>query len=223
MKLLTKDNNFIGLLIGQLMLIFTMPILSFIEDDISIYILHSAIIGMILLTIMGNSKKSKWFKLIIVLTVLEVVILIFAALLNDLLLTYFAISLSLFFLITSIVVAFKSVFYSEVITINQLVGASCIYLLLGIIGAILYSNLYYISVDSFTGLSQPNKKLHFPEFMYYSYVTLTTLGFGDITPISPIAKTMSFMQAIVGQLYLTIMVAGLVGKAINSSKNNKPS
>jgi len=214
--LLTKDNNFIGLLIGQLILIFTMPVLHYIDESAGRFILHAAIIGMILLTIMGNKKNSIWYKSIIALTLLEVIILIFAAFLNEIYLTYIAISLSLFFLVTSIVVAFKSVFFSPVITLNHLVGASCIYLLLGIIGAILYSNLFFISPDSFNGLSNANKKIHFSEFMYYSYVTLTTLGFGDITPISPVAKTMSFMQAIIGQLYLTIMVAGLVGKAISN-------
>ena len=217
--ILSNKNNFIGLLIGQLILIFTMPVLHYISEDAGKLILHSAIIGMILLTIIGNPKDSAWYKLIITLTALEVIILILAFFLNTLALTYIAISLSLFFLFTSIIVAFKSVFFSTNITLNQLVGASCIYLLLGIIWSILYSNLYYLLPNSFSGLSDINSKLHFPEFMYYSYVTLTTLGFGDITPISPVAKTLSFMQAIVGQLYLTIMVAGLVGKAINSSKN----
>jgi len=218
--LLTKDNHFIGLLIGQLILIFTMPLLHYISEDAGKFILHIAIIGMILLTILGNKRNSNWYKSIIVLTILEVIILILAALLNEIALTYIAISLSLFFLATSIAVAFKSVFFSPVITINQLVGASCIYLLLGIIGAILYSNLFFISPDSFIGINDKNIKVHFPEFLYYSYVTLTTLGFGDITPVSPVAKTLSFMQAIIGQLYLTIMVAGLVGKAINRSSHN---
>jgi len=217
--ILSKKNNFIGLLVGQLILIFTMPILHYISEGAGKLILHSAIIGMILLTIIGNRKDSTWYKLIITLTVLEVVILVLALFLDAFALTYIAISLSLFFLFASVFVAFKSVFFSTEITLNQLVGASCIYLLLGIIWAILYSNLFFISPNSFSGLSDISTKLHFPEFMYYSYVTLTTLGFGDITPISPVAKTLSFMQAIVGQLYLTIMVAGLVGKAINSSKN----
>ena len=185
--ILTKHNNFIGLLVGQLILIFTMPLLHYIDEEIGKLILHTAIIGMILLTLIGNQRKGNWYKLIITLT---------------------------------IVVAFKSVFFSPVITINQLVGASCIYLLLGIIWAILYSNLFFISPESFAGLSNENNKVHFPEFMYYSYVTLTTLGFGDIIPVSPVAKTLSFMQAIVGQLYLTIMVAGLVGKAINRKATN---
>ncbi len=219
MKLLTKENKFIGLLIGQLTLIFTMPILHYFDEDIGKYILHAAFIGMILIAIIGNHKHNAWYKSIIVLTIIEIIILIITTQTDHLLLTYIAISLSLFFLVISIGVAFKSVFYSATITINQLVGASCIYLLLGMIGAILYSNLFFISPDSFSGLSKKDIELHFPEFMYYSYVTLTTLGFGDIVPISPLAKTMSFMQAIIGQLYLTIMVAGLVGKAINNNKN----
>lgn len=214
--LLNKNNNFIGLLIGQLILIFTMPFISYIGEEAGKIILHIAIIGMILLTIFGNEKNTIWYKSIIVLTILEVIILVLATITNETIFTYIAISLSLFFLITSIAVAFKSIFFSEAISINQLVGASCIYILLGMIGAILYANLYYVSPLSFTGLSKSNTELHFPEFLYYSYVTLTTLGFGDIIPVSPVAKTMSFMQAIVGQLYLTIMVAGLVGKAINS-------
>ena len=218
--ILTKDNNFYGLLIGQLIMIITMPVLHYINEESAKLIFHAAIIGMILLTIIGNKKDSSWYKSIIVLTVLEVIILILATITHQLIFTYIAISLSLFFLITSIAVAFKSVFFSPVISMNQIVGASCIYLLLGIIGAILYSNLFFIMPDSFSGLSHKNSQIQFPEFMYYSYVTLTTLGFGDITPVSPIAKTLSFMQAITGQLYLTIMVAGLIGKAINSSNVN---
>lgn len=218
--LLDKDNNFIGLLIGQLILIFTMPAIHYLDESLSKFILHMAFIGMMLLTIIGNKSDSQWFKSIIVLAALEVVIFIFALLLNDITLTFIAISLSLVFLITSTGVAFNSVFFSQKTTLNHLVGASCIYLLLGIIWSILYSNLYFISQGSFTGLTDQDSRLHFSEFMYYSYVTLTTLGFGDITPISPIAKTLSFLQAVTGQLYLTIMVAGLIGKAIQTSSKS---
>lgn len=217
--LLHKNNNFIGLLIGQLTLIFISPALYYFDDYLSRFILHLAVIGMMLLTIIGNQHNTQWFKSIVVLAILEIVIFIFAILLQDNHLIFIAISLSLLFLISSTVVAFNSVFFSRMITINQLVGASCIYLLLGIIWAILYSNLYLFSPESFKGLTTNSNNLYFPEFMYYSYVTLTTLGFGDISPVSPTARTLSFMQAVVGQLYLTIMVAGLVGKAINSNSD----
>lgn len=217
--LLHKDNNFIGLLAGQLILIFTTPFLHLFDESVATLILHIAIIGMMAFALLGNQGNKQWYKSIIILSAIEVFILFLAVSLNEIILTYIAISLLLFFLATSIVVAFNSVFFSREITLNQLVGASCIYLLLGIIWAILYSNLYYFSADSFSGFSNENSRIHFSDFMYYSYVTLSTLGYGDITPASPFAKTLSFMQAVIGQLYLTIMVAGLVGKAINSSRH----
>lgn len=212
--LIHENNNFIGLLFGQLTLIFISPLMQYFDLSLSKYILHLAIIGMMLFTIIGNQANRPWFRSIIVLAALEVIVLGLSAIFSEILLVYLAISLSLFFLVTSTAVAFNSVFFSRLITINQMVGASCIYLLLGIIWAILYSNLYFFSPGSFSGLEY-HGGLHFSEFMYYSYVTLTTLGFGDIIPLSPFAKTLSYTQAITGQLYLTIMVAGLVGKAIN--------
>ena len=48
-------------------------------------------------------------------------------------------------------------------------------------------------------------------FVYYSIVTLTTLGYGDITPLSASAKALAAMEALVGQICLTVIIAGLVG------------
>lgn len=214
--LLHQNNNFIGLFIGQLILIFTTPFLHYFDDVVSGLILHTAFIGMILVTLMGNQSNRLWYKSIIVLAVLELLLFVLSVIFNEVFLTLGALSLSLFFLVLSVSIALVTVFSSRDITVNQLVGASCIYLLLGTIWAILYSNVNYLSVDAFKGLSDDNTRLHFSEFVYYSFVTLTTLGFGDITPLSPFAKALTFMQAVTGQLYLTIMVAGLVGKAIST-------
>ena len=48
-------------------------------------------------------------------------------------------------------------------------------------------------------------------FMYYSLVTLTTLGYGDITPVTPLARNLAAFEAAMGQLYIAILVARLVG------------
>ena len=50
-----------------------------------------------------------------------------------------------------------------------------------------------------------------PELAYYSFVTLTTLGYGDITPATPYARALSNLEAIFGQFYIAILVAALVG------------
>jgi hypothetical protein len=57
----------------------------------------------------------------------------------------------------------------------------------------------------------------FHDFLYFSFITLTTLGYGDVTPVSALAKSLSIVIAIAGQLYMTILIAMLVGKYISSS------
>ena len=56
-------------------------------------------------------------------------------------------------------------------------------------------------------------------FTNFSFVTMTTLGYGDISPVSPAARTLAWMQALVGQLYLAITIAGLVGIHIARQKD----
>ena len=58
---------------------------------------------------------------------------------------------------------------------------------------------------------------------YFSFVTLTTLGYGDITPVSNTARTLSWLEAVFGQVYLVVLVANLVGRQLfDSSRGGKP-
>ncbi len=59
------------------------------------------------------------------------------------------------------------------------------------------------------------------ELFYFSYTTLTTLGYGDIRPISAIARSFAISEAIIGQLYLTILVARLVGLHISAFRRSE--
>jgi voltage-gated potassium channel len=60
-------------------------------------------------------------------------------------------------------------------------------------------------------------------FSYYSFVTLTTLGYGDITPLTPVARSLSLLEAITGQLYIAILIARLVGIHIAQSMKSASS
>lgn len=97
---------------------------------------------------------------------------------------------------------------------GDLIFASlCAYLIIGVIWAYIYLMMALVTPEAFsidTGLEQGYSAL-LRELLYYSYVTLTTLGYGDITPVTPIARSWSAMEAIVGQLYLTVIVARLMG------------
>jgi voltage-gated potassium channel Kch len=54
----------------------------------------------------------------------------------------------------------------------------------------------------------------FANFIYYSFVTLTTLGYGDIVPVSPHARALSSLEAVIGQLFIAVLIARLVGMHI---------
>ncbi|UZQ53303.1 ion channel [Trichothermofontia sichuanensis B231] len=93
------------------------------------------------------------------------------------------------------------------------------YLLLGITSAFLLSSVEYLMPNSFainTDVSTHEEM--FRTLFYYSFVTLATIGYGDITPVTPLARTLSITLRIVGQMYLTILIAILVSKYLNSQR-----
>ncbi len=85
-------------------------------------------------------------------------------------------------------------------------AAICVYLLIGVIW-----QYFYILVNTLIPESFANPRLAYGDFLYFSFVTLTTLGYGDITPLNGPAQALAYTEAILGQLYLTILVARLVG------------
>lgn len=137
-------------------------------------------------------------------------------------LTYIALADSLlalaFFVYVSAIV-FKDIFaYGDRVTIDTIYQSIGVYLLLGMTWAFAYVSLELFAPGSFTiGIDLAvEKDLNLHRFIYYSFVTMTTLGYGDITPVTPAAGSLSYVQAVVGQIYLTVLVARLVGMHISA-------
>lgn len=125
-----------------------------------------------------------------------------------------------FFLFTALKTA-KQVLFSGVIDSNKILGAICLYFMMGIIWAIIYCLLQINLTPAFNNIPETTKWYAlFPEFIYFSFVTLTTLGFGDISPSIPLSRVFVYFEAVVGQLYLTILVASLVGARLNILHQN---
>lgn len=108
------------------------------------------------------------------------------------------------------------VFRARQISRDVIYGALVVYLLLGILWGFAYTLLEGLQPGSFKipfGQVQEIREL----FLYYSFITLTTLGYGDITPLSVSANSLSLLEAVIGQLYLAVLVARLVGLHIAHS------
>lgn len=89
-----------------------------------------------------------------------------------------------------------------------LAAAVTTYLLIGFVWTYLFELLEMANPDSFKG---PSPQLNQDDFFYFSFVTLGTLGYGDIVPITRPARAMSILEALFGQLYLAVLIARLIG------------
>lgn len=107
------------------------------------------------------------------------------------------------------------------INLDVIYGTLCLYLITGLFWGALYALLYAIKPGSYSGTLLENKQGGVLEvFNYFSMVTLTTLGYGDITPQTPGAGALCQMEAIFGQFFIAVVVAWLVGNFVSENKEN---
>ncbi len=111
-------------------------------------------------------------------------------------------------------------------TVDTIFGAVCVYLLIGLSFAMICMLIEFALPGSFVtsgnGITDLNLRVagqsNFSTSIYYRFVTLTTLGYGDLMPVSPPARTLSYIEAVIGQIYLTVLIARLVGLHISQRK-----
>jgi hypothetical protein len=125
---------------------------------------------------------------------------------------------ALFFIIVTLKIL-HSIFTSERLNFDSVFGSICGFLLLGTAWALMYSMLYVASPTSFQVSESIRPQLEHADygqyvFIYYSFVTLTTVGYGDVTALSIPARTLSWAEAVTGQLYLAILIAGLISALV---------
>ncbi len=138
-----------------------------------------------------------------------------------------SLAFNIIFLSYVIFIHLHAIMLSRVVTKNLLFGAVCVYILIGLMMSFVYMliDIYYpYSFSSHLPIfGQPDFSIsqHFLRYVYFSFVTLTTLGYGDMTPVSLPAQAFAYMEAIAGQFYLTILVARLIAVyVVNRGKIN---
>jgi hypothetical protein len=111
-------------------------------------------------------------------------------------------------------VLLSQVFRSGIVTAARVQGAVAVYLLLGLGWAHCYHIANRLTPGSFQ--SSVGNLFTVVEWYYYSFATLTTLGYGDIVPIKPVSRSLAIGEALTGQLYLTVLIARLVSLEVMS-------
>ena len=120
------------------------------------------------------------------------------------------------FLFVALVAVFVQVIKSSSVTLDIIFGAVAVYLLFGAVVAILFQVIHLVDPgSSLEGMRRAGTAAagdyQFNDFLYFSFVSLTSLGYGDYAPVGPAARSLAMFEGVFGQLYIAILIARLVG------------
>jgi hypothetical protein len=172
--------------------------------------------GFVLILLSGIAAVARtraWFRLLGVLAVATFLVRLTATFLpHDLaLIARPAISLA-YCALLSLVVA-ERVFRVGPVTVHRVLGSVAVYLLFGMIWAQAYEIVVRLVPGSFA--ISPDSQVHeVGQVLYFSFATLTTVGYGDVTALHPVARSLALLEALVGQLFPAILIARLVGLSL---------
>jgi hypothetical protein len=114
-----------------------------------------------------------------------------------------------FLLLISLVL--NKVFEHGPVTVHRIVGSIVVYLLIGNMWAVIYDFMYMDLPGSFNiSLNSASDPSIHASFLYFSYTTLTTTGYGDILPVHPFVRNLAVVEQIIGVLYPVILIGRLV-------------
>ncbi len=124
------------------------------------------------------------------------------------------------FLLGTVALIVHAIFREQRINADGICGAVCGYLLLGLAWGVAYGLAERVQPGSLIvhealAAEMADVERRGSLLVYFSFVTLTTLGYGDISPATPVTRTLAWMEAMAGQFYVAILVAGLVSSLVS--------
>ena len=208
---LIKKNHFIWLTIALIGLMLTSAFSRGLPENLTLQLIEYTSVILLLLSLLSLKTDRLWGKgfLIIVGIMLTVVVVRGATEIGYF--EYFYLGLMLVFMLGAAWLVGSQVLLTGKVDLNIIVGSVALYLLIGMIWSILYTILLEFSPDALNGIDPGMWYDNYPLTTYFSFVTLTTLGYGDISPATPVAQVMVILEAVIGMFYLAVIVASLIG------------
>jgi len=216
-----KTFSFIGLLLIFVALFVLLPLSQY--HKIVEFFIKVGFTAVIIFSVYIVARVRIRF-VITILLALPVIIIKWSSIFDDEILFQiirFAFAVALYSYVSFILL--NNIFRAKFVNTNIICEAICVYMLLGIVWTKAYTLLELVMPGSFTGLPNIGAEVsiaaladfYVQPLFYYSYITITTLGYGNIAPITSAASSLAASEAIIGQLYLAILIAQLVGLHIS--------
>ncbi|MGS0676742.1 potassium channel family protein [Shewanella sp. 0m-4] len=213
-NIITKDNNFYYMTAALVVLLLSASLVKTVADGMleSILEVIIAVTFWVCVVSLGVDKRWKRFMqgLIIVWLLAAAVKKFMSVPHVDL----FMLGLMFVFFWGTFSSIAQQILFSGSVDGNKVVGSIALFLLLGLMWALVYLLILALSPHAFSGIEHSVWGQNFSQMAYFSFVTLTTLGYGDISPNTPFAQVAVYMEAIAGVFYMAIVVASLVSAGL---------
>ena len=211
MEGVNDHNNFFFFTLALVVLLLTSALVGSTADGENHALLHGIMLVTEFIAYFSLNLSKRWRRFVIAMIVLMLVGNGMREFTSWSAAPLTALTASLFFYCGMAYAASKQVLFSGEIEGNTIIGAIAIYLLMGLIWGVLYLITLEFWHGAFNGIEYKNWNDNFAVTTYFSYVTMTTLGYGDISPALPVSRVLAFLQAIFGTFYMAVVVASLIG------------
>lgn len=224
MKHLSKQNNFIYLFFSLIILLFSSAVVVEFPGSLGNDVFSFVILLMLVVSHKSVHTDATWKWTTYTVIAIFILLTILTKFITHEFSVYLILLTLLVFFVSAFMTAVKQVLFVGDIDTHKIIGSLTLYILLGLIWAVIYLLILAMDPQAFSGIEAGNWQQMFSRVAYYSFVTLTTLGYGDILPTNHIAEFFVYMEAIVGVFYMAIIVSSLISlrmAAIEEEKKRK--
>jgi len=221
MKQISQHNNFVYLFFSLIILLFSAAVVGEIPGSMGEDFFSFVTLFMLLASIKSIKTDITWKWTVYVVIAFFVILTILGKFFPHHAYIYVILFTLLIFFIGSFSIAAKQVLLVGDIDGNKIIGSLSLYILLGLIWAVIYLLILTMDPQAFSGIEAGSWQQVFSRVAYYSFVTLTTLGYGDILPTNHIAEFFVYMEAIIGVFYMAIIVSSLISLRLAAIQDKK--
>ena len=221
MKPINQKNNFVYLFFSLVIFLFSAAVTVDFPNSTGDDVFSVVTLLMLVVSLKSLQTERTWKRIVYGLIVFFVLLTALEKFFDHQLYVYLILVTLLIFFLGSFLSAAKQVLTVGDIDANKIIGSLSLYLLLGLTWAMIYLLLLAMDPHSFSGVEVSNWKQGFSRIAYYSFVTLTTLGYGDILPAKHIAEFFVYMEAIIGVFYMAIIVSSLISLRFSSIERER--
>jgi len=218
-----RHNNFIWLLAALVALLFAGSLFAQLELRAAETLVNVSLMLTVIIAVWAmHEGRGGWLHVRNVLPACIVLLMITDSSIESDVLAVAQMFLMFSFFAATIHMAWRQVMFTGEISLNTIYGAVCIYILIGLLFGFAYLMVEYFFPGSMNGLESGPWQRNLDNLIYYSMITLTTVGYGDITPATPLTRFLAYMESGIGIFYTTILVASLIGMRLSAQQPQNP-